>query len=61
MVENVDGKKYTEYLLLHVHVHPYKNFMLYSKQILPSIILLKILVKQIGGYSAFNNGVTCIK
>lgn len=45
MVENVDEKKYTEYLLLHVHVHPYKNFMLYSKQILPSIILLKILVK----------------
>lgn len=51
-------KKYTEYLLLHVH--PNENFMIYSILILPSIILLKILVKYIGGYSAFNNGVTCI-
>lgn len=64
MVENVDGKKNIQnicYFMYNVHVHPYKNFMPHSKQILPSIILLKILVKQIGGYSASNNGVTCIK
>lgn len=47
MVENVDEKKYTEYLLLHVH--PYENFMIYSILILPSIILLKILVNYIEG------------
>lgn len=31
MGENVDGKKYIEYLLLYVYVYLYKNFMLYLK------------------------------
>lgn len=51
-------KKYIEYLLLYVYL--YENFMIYLILILLSIILFKIFVKYIGGYSVFNNGVICI-